>query len=259
MPGAPLVELRNVTVRREGQTLLDDVCLTVHEGETVGVIFAHGRGRSTLLRIASGFFAPDSGAVFYRGRRMASLAFRDEIEMQRRIGFIFQNGGLLLNQRVSDNVALPLRYHTELSDEEIEARVRDALELVGMAQYASRFPYELGVAKQKLVTLARALVREPEIILYDNFYQGADLAAWETLTRLVRQLRATRNMAWLLILEADPQIYPIVEQLCIIEDGRVLATSSPTEMASSADLRVSRVTRALDLSDDGERKEAETP
>lgn len=248
--GEPLIELRNVTVKRDGATILDNVSFTVHEGEIFGVVFVHGTGKSTLLRVAAGFFKPEVGEVLYRGRNMYDLSFKEEVAHQYKTGFVFQNGGLLVNTKVYDNVALPLRYHADLSEQEIEGAVISTLGMVGASKFATSFPYQLTVAKQKLVTLARALVRDPEIIFYDNFFKGADLVAWTTLTKIVRQLRATRNVAWVLMLEADPETYPIADRLCVVEDGRVLDTNAPEAIKRSKDVRVSRVFQALMLDDE---------
>src|SRR5207253_2276137 len=121
-----------------------------------------------------GFFKPDEGQVLYRGRDIAAFSFDEEREFQRATGFIFQNGGLLVNTRIYDNVAMPLRYDPALSDAEIDAKVREALATVGMSDAADRFPWELTVARQKLCTLARALVRDPQVIFYDNFFKGTE-------------------------------------------------------------------------------------
>jgi phospholipid/cholesterol/gamma-HCH transport system ATP-binding protein len=247
MPGETIIDLRHVTVSHAGHKLLDDVSLSVREGEIFGLVFSHGTGKSTLLRVAAGFFSPEHGEVLYRGRRISDFSFEEERSFQARTGFVFQNGGLLVNTKVFDNVALPLRYHTDTSEKEIEKKVMTALETVGMASFANRFPWELTIAKQKLVTLARSLVRDPELIYFDNFVTGTDVVAWQTMNRVVRQQRATRGIAWLLVLEADPETYQIADQLCIIEDGRVVDVAAPKKMRESKDVRVSRVFKTMDF------------
>jgi phospholipid/cholesterol/gamma-HCH transport system ATP-binding protein len=247
MPGETLIELRHVTVNQGGQKLLDDVSFSVREGEVFGLVFVHGTGKSTLLRVASGFFTPEHGEVLWRGRRISDFSFEEERSFQARTGFVFQNGGLLVNTNVFDNVALPLRYHTDTSEREIEKKVMAALETVGMASFAQRFPWQLTMAKQKLVTLARALVRDPEVICFDNFVTGTDVVAWQTMNRVVRQQRATRGIAWVLVLEADPDTYQIADRLCIIEDGHVLEVNAPKTIRESKDIRVSRVFKTMDF------------
>lgn len=247
MPGEPLIELKNVTVRHGTQTILNDMSLTVHEGEIIGLVFTHGTGKSTLLRAAAGFFRPDEGQIFYRGRDVATFDFDEEARFQAKTGFVFQNGGLLVNTNVYDNVALPLRYHTDLDEAEIEGTVQGMLGLVGMADAGDRFPFELTIVKQKLVALARALVVHPEIVFYDNFFKGTETAAWQTLTTLVRQLRTTMDLAWMLVLESDPDTYHIADRLCVIENGRVLEMSAPDTLKKSKDARVSRVFQAIDF------------
>lgn len=248
---APLIELRHVTVRaHDGHDVLHGISLALGEGEVLGLVFVHGTGKTTLLRAASGFFKPDAGAVLFRGRPVHDLDFAGDQALQSKIGFVFQNGGLLVNTRVFDNVALPLRYHTRLGEKEIEGRVGAALAQVGMEAAAQKFPWELTVARQKLVGLARALVREPEVILFDNFVTGTETGVWELMIRTVRQARAGRRVAWMLVLEADPDVYALADRIAVIEDGRLLAIDEPRKLEASADARVRHVFRATDFGRD---------
>ncbi|HVY61443.1 MAG TPA: ATP-binding cassette domain-containing protein [Planctomycetota bacterium] len=246
----PIIEIRGLTVRNGAQTLLDGINLELHAGEILGLVFAQGLGKSTLLRAASGFFRPEAGQVLYKGRDIATFGYEEERAFQRATGFVFQNGGLLVNTKVYDNVALPLRYEPGLSDAQIDAKVRESLATVGMADAADRFPWELTVARQKLCTLARALVREPQLIFFDNFFKGTEPDLWYNLIKLVRQLRNTRHLGWVLVLEADPTVYSIADRLAIIEHGKVLEVSSPNELRKSKDVRITGVFRTIDWSEE---------
>lgn len=249
--GEPIIELRNVTIiADDGHKVLDDVSLSLFEGEILGLVFAHGTGKTTLLRVASGFFPPSSGEVLWRGRDIRTLGFDEQLEFQWRTGFVFQNGGLLVNTRIEDNIALPLRYQAKLDEEEIAKRVAQALEQVGMADRAQRFPFELTIGRQKLATLARALVRDPEVIFFDNFTVGAEAVIWQSLTRLVRWLRVNKRMSFLLVMGSDPASFAIADRLCIIEDGRIQATGTQSTLRASTDQRISRVFRTIDFSDE---------
>jgi phospholipid/cholesterol/gamma-HCH transport system ATP-binding protein len=155
-----------------------------------------------------------------------------------------------VNTKVFDNLALPLRYHGGLSEAEIERRVMAALESVGMTAAAHRFPFELTIARQKLCTLARALVRDAEAVFFDNFVTGTEATVFHTLTRLVRNTRSRRGTAWMLVLESDASIFPIADRICVFEDGKLIETSTPKALRESGDVRVSRLFHAANLADE---------
>lgn len=246
-PGEVLIELKGVTVRNGPQVLVDHVDLQVRQGEIVGIVFAKGVGRSTILRVAAGFFKPDEGQVLFNGRNVAEMTFDEEREFQTRTGFIFQNGGLLVNTKVYDNVALSLRYDPKLTDADIDQKVKAALTTVGMLEAADKFPWELSIARQKLCALARALVREPTLIFYDGFATGTEPDVWHLITRLVRQLRASRGIAWVLVMEPDPGIYPIADRLAVIEHGKILEIARPNQLKESKDVRVTGMFKTVEF------------
>jgi phospholipid/cholesterol/gamma-HCH transport system ATP-binding protein len=241
MPGEILLELDKVTISRRGARVLDGLSLELRAKEILGIVFVHGVGRSTLLRVAAGLLAPDAGSVLWRGKEVSTLGLADLARFREKTAMVFSNGGLLVNTTCFNNIALPLRYHTKLSEAEVEKRAMDALSFVGLPQVRDRFPWELTIGQVRLVALARALVREPEIIFFDNFFQGSEGVMWRKLTRAVLDARAQRGTSFVLILESDPSVYPLADRLCVIEDGRVLETSAPSTMRRSKDKRVSGI------------------
>lgn len=238
-----LLELDRIAVTRGDARVLDGITLDVRAGEVLGLVFTHGMGKTTLLHVAGGLLEPDAGEVRWRGRPLAALSGAELATFREKTAIVFQGGGLFVNTTCFNNVALPLRYHTRLSEPEIEDRVRAALATVGMEDARDRFPWELSAAKQRLVGLARALIRDPELVLFDDFTQGAEAVAWRRLTRVVLEARTRRGTAFVLVLEADPSVYALADRLCVIEDGRVLETSAPHAMRASHDQRVSGIFR----------------
>ncbi|MBX3250879.1 MAG: ATP-binding cassette domain-containing protein [Myxococcales bacterium] len=218
MPQAPLLELHRVSLRDGDQAVLTDVSLTVNEAEVVGVVLQHGAGKSVLLRVASGLLPPTSGAVIYRGRRIEELPASPP-----KLGFVFEDdGGLLANLSLFDNVALPLRYHFDLDDHALEAKVREVLGLVGLDEHTHRMPFELTRDRQRLAALARAIAYEPELIFVDDFYVSAE--ADEQVRRMQESIdiaREAHGTAFLLAMEAGGDA-SVADRLCLVDHGAVL-------------------------------------
>jgi phospholipid/cholesterol/gamma-HCH transport system ATP-binding protein len=236
-----VLELRDVSIARRGKPVLVRVNLEVRAREALGVVFLRGGGRSTLLSVASGLLAPDSGEVLYRGRPLSSLGTREVDAFRKATAMVFEHGGLLVNTTCFNNVALPLRYHTRLPEDEIEVKVMDLLGVVGMREARDHFPWELTIGKQRLVALARALAREPELIFFDNFFQGSEPLAWRKLTRVMQESRERRGTAFVLVLEADPTVYSLADRLLVIEDGHVLEAGAPQSLKESKNKRVTGI------------------
>lgn len=182
----PLLRLIGVNVRVGDELFLDDVDFAVEAGESVAMVVQHAR--TTILEVAAGLRAPLSGHVLFRGAPLAK-ALTDVVNGPR-IGFVFQNGGLLENSSLFDNVALPVRYHEAPSDAVLETRVMTALDVVGLDAMALRFPYQISSGQQRLVALARAIVVEPELIYVDDLYRGASIETWD---RFVEAMAHTRR------------------------------------------------------------------
>lgn len=223
MPGAPLLELHRVGFDDDGRAILADVSFTVHEQEILGVALQHGAGKSLLLSIASGLVPPSRGEVVFRGRRIAELP-----PSPPKLGFVFEDdGGLLANLSVFDNVALPLRFHFALTETEIDAKVREALGLVGLEDDAARMPWQLTSDRQRLASLARASVYEPELVLIDDFYLNADQDAFRRMQDSVAILREAHGTAFLLAVDGGGE-FGIADRLCLVDLGSVLELERPS-------------------------------
>jgi len=178
-----IIEIKNLTVRNGAQVLIDNVSLSFQAGRDHGPRLRAGIGKSTLLRASCGFFRPDGGQVLYRGRDVATLGYQEERDFQANTGFVFQNGGLLVNTKIYDNVAMPLRYRPELSEAEVDSRVRTALATVAWPTPRTGSP---GSSRSRARSSARSRARScatRAIIFYDNFFKGTEVAVWQSLIR----------------------------------------------------------------------------
>jgi phospholipid/cholesterol/gamma-HCH transport system ATP-binding protein len=205
----PLLELDRVGLRVTEHLTIRDVSLTVDGGESVGLVVP--RARTTLLFVAAGLRPADEGRVLLDGIPI-DRAYRD-LAHEATTGFVFQNGGLLENTSVADNVALPLRYHTDLDEDEINRRVTDVLEEVGLGSDANRFPYQLPRGAQRLASLARALAVEPALVYVDDLHHGATVDIWERFVAVMDRARARWNTAFLSGLATGFQVPPGVDRL----------------------------------------------
>lgn len=214
----PILELHRVTLEDEDSPVLADVSLTIYESEIVGLVFNHGVGKTSLLRIAAGLTEPTAGEVVYLGRRLREYSHGERPPF----GFVFANGGLLENLTVEDNVALPLRYHTTMANEVIAEKVAVALEQAGAAELATRFPWQLTRDRQRLASLARALVGDPRIVFVDDYFLGADAEAFHRLQDGIVASRDSSGASFVLVLKATPDDFGCTDRLCLIDHGAVL-------------------------------------
>jgi len=219
----PLLELHRVCFTSGEQPVLTDVSLTVHEQEIVGVVFQQGIGKSALLRIGAGLLRPTSGEVVFRGKRLA-----EQLRGKPELGMVFEDGALMENTTVFDNVALPLRFHTGESEETIAQKVDEVLSVVGMEHAKSRFPWQLTRDRARLVALARAMIYEPALIFVDDFFQGADAEAFSRMSEAVSMTREAYETAFLLVMEATPDSFGIADRLCLVDHGMVLELDRPS-------------------------------
>lgn len=198
---SPLLELRSLAVRAGDDTLLRGVDLEVHETESVGLVLE--RGRTSFLEAAAGLREPAEGQVLYRGKPLRKELAK--LHRGPRIGFVFEEGGLLENATLYDNIALPLRYHTMLREAEIERRVMAALSLVEIEEWRNRFPFQVTRGAIRLASLARALVREPELVYLDDFLHGGTAELWEDFVRAMGWARREHGTAFLAGLAGFPE------------------------------------------------------
>ena len=230
---AAAIELRHVTKIFGSRKVLDDVCLAVPPGRGVCILGRSGTGKSVTLKHIVGLIKPDSGQVLVEGEDITSMSSRDLSRVRRRIGFLFQNAALFDSISVGENVAFPLRRHTDLSDQQIRSRVRQLLAQVGLEHEYEKMPADLSGGMRKRAGLARALALEPAILLADEPSAGLDPVTASEIDALLADLKTRSNTTLLVVTHNVPSARVIADEIVFLDRGQLIARGSPEALDRS--------------------------
>jgi phospholipid/cholesterol/gamma-HCH transport system ATP-binding protein len=211
---------------------LRDVDMLIRRGEITVIIGGSGAGKTTLLKILIGLDRPTSGSIRVNDVDIAKLSERQLTEVRRRFGMVFQYSALLDSLNVLDNVAFPLREHTKLSEREIRAKVLEKLSVLGLTDIEERFPSELSGGMRKRVGLARALMLEPEAVLYDEPTSGLDPITSRKVDDLIVETRERFGVTSIVISHDMGGALRIADQIVLLSEGRVVAAGTPRELVA---------------------------
>ena len=231
----PVLELSGAAVEMEGQGQWSDLTLSLAEGEACALIGPNRGGKSLALKLCAGLVAPERGAVRLFGQDLNELNEEELAELRQRVGTVLQAPGLLSNMTVFNNVALPLRYHRGLSDEELEPLVMVRLEALGVAGLRHRFPAELNQGEARCVAIARALSLDQELLLLDDPLEGLDALTSRRLGEWLRAQRQSRPLTILATTRRASSLLAMVDRFAFVRDGRVQAQGRYEELLASAD------------------------
>ncbi|HEX7387466.1 MAG TPA: ABC transporter ATP-binding protein [Castellaniella sp.] len=232
---SPVVEFTGVSLAYGDFTVLRDVDLQVRPGQVVAMMGGSGSGKTTLLRATTGQLQASAGTVKVFGRDMASLHGEALRETRQRMGVLFQGGALFTDLDVFENVAFPLREHTHVSEAEILDRVLDKLQAVGLRHAAHLRISEISGGMARRVALARAVVLEPELILYDEPFAGLDPISLGITAQLIRTMTDQLHCASVLITHDVAESFAIVDRVYLIGQGRLIAHGTPDELSAAKD------------------------
>jgi len=228
-----LVDIRGLVFSRGDRKLFDDVDVTVRRGEVVAVMGPSGTGKTTLLRLIGGQLRAAAGEVNVAGQRVGTLSRRDLYRLRRRMGVLFQSGALFTDLTCYDNVAFPLREHTELPDTVIHHVVLMKLEAVGLRGAANLYPSELSGGMARRISLARALALDPDLILYDEPFAGQDPISMGALMTLIRQLNDVLGLTSIVVSHDVDEALSIADRAYVLSEGRIIASGTPAELRAS--------------------------
>jgi len=225
-----LIEIRDLMYSRGPRVIFKDLNLTIKRGEITALMGPSGTGKTTLLRLITRQLVPQQGAIFVDGVDIASLSQRKLYELRRRFGMLFQNGALLTDINVFENVAFPLREHTKLSNRLIRHIVLTKLHAVGLRGAADMMPAALSGGMARRVALARAMVMDPEILIYDEPFVGLDPISMGVIVRLVRRMNDALDITSIIVSHDVAEVSTVADRSYLISNGKVAASGSPDEL-----------------------------
>ena len=228
-----LIRFENVVKKFEGREVLSGVSFTVEKGEILAVVGPSGTGKSVTLKHLVRLLTPTSGSVWLDDVEISSATGWELEAIRNRFGYLFQGGALLGWLTVEENVALPLREHGGLTEDEIDARVKEALAAVELSDAADRYPAEISGGMQKRAGLARAIVRRNDIILYDEPTSGLDPVTSVTINRLIRRLNKERGITSIVVTHDLQGALLFADRVLMLKDGHVVEASAPAAFVKS--------------------------
>ena len=228
-----LIEFRDVVKKFNGVPVLDGVTFGVEKGEVLCVVGPSGTGKSVTLKHLVRLLTPTSGQVLVDGIDVAACSDSELVKVRDRIGYLFQGGALLAWMTVAENVALPLEECTKLGDREIAVRVRRALRAVELVPAADKYPAEISGGMQKRAGLARAIVRESDIVLYDEPTSGLDPVTSVTINNLIRKLNRELGITSVVVTHDLQGALAIADHILLLKGGKAVECSTPEEFVKS--------------------------
>ena len=233
-----MIDVRDLYKAFDGQQVLRGVSLTIPQGQITAIIGRSGTGKSVLLKHLIRLLRPDRGQILVDGADVVPLRGRALDRVRAKFGVLFQGGALFDSLTVFDNVAFPLREKTRLPEPEIAARVRERLEAVGLADMGQKYPAEISGGMRKRVALARALVTDPQIVLFDEPTTGLDPIMLTAIHRLIADTQRRFGFTGVVVSHDVPDVFEIAHQVAMLHEGIIVADGPPERVLRSGDARV---------------------
>lgn len=239
------IQVKGVTKRFGSKTVLDKINLDVYAGETLVILGGSGSGKSTLLRIMIGNMIPEEGQVLIDGKNLCQMNDAELTAYRNSIGVLFQSGALFNSMDVGDNVALPLREHSDLPEETIAIMVKIKLELVALREHAEKMPAELSGGMKKRAGLARAIALDPKILFYDEPSAGLDPVTSAEIDQLIIDLNNKLGVTSVVVTHEMDSAFRIADRMVLLDRGRFIVSGTPEEMRNSTDPLVRQFVHGL--------------
>ncbi len=221
-PDQPVISMRDVVKRFGSQTVLDGINLDVYKGETMVIMGGSGSGKSTTLRLMIGSFLPEEGEIWFFGEPTCGMGEAEFNGIRRRFGILFQSGALFNSMTVAENVALPLREHTDLDPAIIDITVKIKLELVSLREHADKYPSQISGGMKKRAGLARAMALDPEILFYDEPSAGLDPVTSAQIDKLMVNLSQQLGVTSVVVTHEMDSAFTIADRMAMLDKGRIL-------------------------------------
>jgi phospholipid/cholesterol/gamma-HCH transport system ATP-binding protein len=229
---ASIIEIRDLAYEISGRPIFAGLDMEFPRGRVTAVMGPSGTGKTTLLRLITGQVQADDGTIIVAGQSMRAIRRADLYVLRRRMGMLFQNGALLTDLSVFENVAFPLREHTDLPERLIRQLVLTKLQAVGLRGAAELMPAELSGGMSRRVALARAIVMDPEILIYDEPFVGLDPISLGVILRLIRRLNDALGITSIVVSHDVLEISTVADLVFLLSGGKVVARGTPQQLQS---------------------------
>jgi len=228
-----LVKIRGLKYFRGSRVIFDGVDMDINRGKLTAIMGPSGTGKTTLLRLIGGQLRPHEGTIIVDGQEVSKLSHRQLYELRKRMGMLFQNGALLTDLSVFDNVAFPLREHTRLPESMIRSLVLMKLQAVGLRGAHKLMPSELSGGMSRRVALARAIALDPMMIMYDEPFTGQDPISMGVLVSLLKDLNDALDLSSILVSHDVRETLTIADDVYVISEGKVVEHGSAESVMKS--------------------------
>jgi len=228
-----LIEIHDLVYSRGPRRIFDGLDLTIQRGRVTAIMGPSGTGKTTLLRLITRQLIPSHGVIYVDGVDISTLNQTELYRLRQRFGMLFQNGALLTDLSVFENVAFPLREHTRLSNRLIRHVVLTKLHAVGLRGAADMMPAQLSGGMARRVALARAMVMDPDILIYDEPFVGLDPISMGVIVRLVRRMNDALGITSIIVSHDVEEVATVADCSYLLSEGKVAASGSPTELRTA--------------------------
>ncbi|MFI4918160.1 MAG: ATP-binding cassette domain-containing protein [Legionellales bacterium] len=232
------VEIKDLIFTRGGRCIFDGINMEVVRGKITAIMGPSGSGKTTLLRLIGAQLTPDSGTVFVQNQDMHQLSRKELYEARRGMGLLFQSSALFTHVSVFDNVAFPLREHTELNESMVRDIVLMKLEAVGLRGAAHLMPAELSGGMARRVALARTIALDPELMMYDEPFTGQDPISMGVLVRLIKRLNQLLHTTTIIVSHDVEETCSIADYIYLIAGSKIIGQGTPAELKQSTEPQV---------------------
>jgi phospholipid/cholesterol/gamma-HCH transport system ATP-binding protein len=225
-----IVEIKGLTFKRGTRVIYDDINLSIPRGKVTAIMGPSGIGKTTLLRLIGGQIKPDSGRVLFDDQDIPSLSRAKLYLARQKMSMLFQSGALFTDMNVFDNIAFPIREHTNLSEVIVEKIVLMKLEAVGLRGARYLQPSELSGGMARRVALARAIALDPELILYDEPFAGQDPISMGVIVKLIRSLSDALSLTSVVVSHDVPEVMSIADYIYVVAEKKIIGHGSPEQI-----------------------------
>ncbi len=229
----PLIQFQNVSKKFGDKIVLDGVDLSIYPGEVTSLVGMSGSGKSVTLKLIIGLLKPDKGDILFKGKTIREMSSREKKDMKLLVNFMFQNNALFDSMNVFENIALPLSEKSRIKRQEITKRVENKIELLDLQGTLDKYPSQISGGMQKRVALARALVNDPQVVLFDEPTTGLDPTRKNSVLSMITNNQKNFGFTAVLVSHDVPDVFYISNRVAIIDEGKIIYQGAPEELEQS--------------------------